>query len=160
MEQTSPLKHAASLGERLNKKIEEDAAAVVSVTQKKLDELAERSSSALASSLTTAIADIELQMQRLRKLSRSLWVWTLLSGILLGIVVAGLSLYAWWKWEHIDRLQVQEQRIEARIRALPSAFRVKEFKGTWYLIAPKIDPTLLTYTNRHGGKEDAVKLNP
>jgi len=160
MEPTSPPKHAASLGERLNRRIEEDASAVVSAMERQLDALAQRSSSALRSSLHTAIADTESQLQRLRRLSWSLWAWTLLSGIVLGIVIGGLSLYAWWKWEHLHRLEVERAKIEAQIQSLPPPFQVKQIDGTWYLIAPQIDPSTLIYNGRDGEKEDAVKLIP
>jgi hypothetical protein len=56
-------------------------------------------------------------------------------------------------------LDVREQSIKAEMKKLPPAFQVIQSGGQWYLVAPRINPTLLTDTI-HGKKEDAVKIQP
>jgi len=59
----------------------------------------------------------------------------------------------------VRALDVREQSIKAEMKKLPPAFQVIQSGGQWYLVAPRINPTLLTDTI-HGKKEDAVKIQP
>jgi hypothetical protein len=160
MEPTSPPKHASSLASRLNDKIEQDVDAVVRLTQKKLDALADNSSERLSASLNTTITDIEGRLKRLRKLSLWMWIVSLLTGAVLTLgMLVGLGLYGAWKLHQVKALEVREQRIQTALKQLPPPFRMIQSKGQWYLVAPQID-----YTPRtdiiHGQKEDVVRIQP
>ena len=158
MAQDSPPKHAKSLGERLEKKLEEDLSAVVSLTQSKLDALAEISAKRLKGSLDTELSAIESRIQNLRMFTKwTLGVTALASVLLAVIVVAGLYFYGKIKLHQVEK---ERQSIEAQIKKLPPAFQVKEINGKWYLIAPQIKDQVLIYTRSNGEKSDAVQLIP
>lgn len=160
MEPTSPPKHAASLGSRLNEKIEQDMSAVVKLTQKKLDALADNSTKRLSESLNTTITDIEGRLKNLGKLSLWIWIVSLLTGAVLTLgMLVGLGLYGEWKLHEIKSLEVREQAIQAAMKNLPPAFRVIQSGGQWYLVAPQINYAPMTDTI-HGQKEDAVRIQP
>jgi len=160
MEPTSPPKHAASLGSRLNEKIEQDMSAVVKLTQKKLDALADNSTKRLSESLNTTITDIEGRLKNLGKLSLWMWIVSLLTGAVLTLgMLVGLGLYGEWKLREIKSLEVKKQAIEAEMKNLPPEFRVIQSGGQWYLVAPQIDYAPMTDTI-HGQKEDAVRIQP
>lgn len=160
MEPTSPPKHAASLGSRLNEKIEQDMSAVVKLTQKKLDALADNSTKRLSESLNTTITDIEGRLKNLGKLSLWMWIVSLLTGAVLTLgMLVGLGLYGEWKLREIKSLEVREQAIQAAMKNLPPEFRVIQSGGQWYLVAPQIDYAPMTDTI-HGQKEDAVRIQP
>jgi len=160
MEPTSPPKHAASLGSRLNEKIEQDMSAVVKLTQKKLDALADNSTKRLSESLNTTITDIEGRLKNLGKLSLWMWIVSLLTGAVLTLgMLVGLGLYGEWKLHEIKSLEVKEQAIQAAMKNLPPEFRVIQSGGQWYLVAPQIDYAPMTATI-HGQKEDAVRIQP
>lgn len=160
MEPTSPPKHAASLGSRLNDKIEQDMSAVVKLTQKKLDALADNSTKRLSESLNTTITDIEGRLKNLGKLSLWMWIVSLLTGAVLTLgMLVGLGLYGEWKLHEIKSLEVREQAIQAAMKNLPPAFRVIQSGGRWYLVAPQINYAPMTDTI-HGQKEDAVRIQP
>lgn len=160
MEPTSPQKHAASLGSRLNDKIEQDAGEVVRLTQEKLDALAESSTKRLSASLNTTITDIEGRLKKLGRLSVWMWIISLLTGTVLTLgVLFGLGLYGKWKLHQVKSLEVREQGIQAEMKKLPPPFRVIQSGGQWYLVAPRIDYKPMTYTS-HGRKEDAVRIQP
>ena len=161
MEPTSPPKHAASLGSRLNDRIEQDAGEVVKLTQKKLDALADSSTKRLSESLNTTITDIEGRLKKLGKLSLWMWIVSLLTGTVLTLgVLFGLGLYGEWKLHQVKALDVREQTIKAAIKKLPPPFRVVQNSGQWYLVAPQISYAPLTYTTDGGQKEDAIRLQP
>lgn len=160
MEPTSPQKHAASLGSRLNDKIERDAGEVVRLTQEKLDALAESSTKRLSASLNTTITDIEGRLKKLGRLSVWMWIISLLTGTVLTLgVLFGLGLYGEWKLHQVKSLEVREQNIQAEMKKLPPPFRVIQSGGQWYLVAPRIDYTPMEETT-HGRKEDAVRIQP
>ncbi len=123
MEPTSPPKHAASLGNRLNDKIEQDAGEVVRLTQKKLDALADNSTKRLSESLNTTITDIEGRLKNLGRLSLWMWIVSLMTGAVLTLgMLAGLGLYGGWKLHQVKALEVREQTIQAAMKKLPPAF--------------------------------------
>ena len=160
MEPTSPQKHAASLGSRLNDKIERDASAVVRLTQEKLDALADSSTKRLSESLNTTITDIEGRLKKLGRLSVGMWIVSLLTGAVLTLgVLFGLGLYGEWKLHQVKALEVREQTIQAAVKKLPPPFRVIRSGGQWYLVAPQINYTPMIDTI-HGQKEDAVRIQP
>lgn len=160
MEPTSPPKHAASLGSRLNDRIEQDAGEVVKLTQKKLDALADSSTNRLSESLNTTITDIEGRLKKLGRLSLWMWIVSLLTGAVLTLgVLFGLGLYGEWKLHQVKALEVREQTLKAAMKKLPPAFRVIQSGGQWYLVAPQINYTPMTDTI-HGQKEDAVRIQP
>lgn len=159
MEPTSPQKHAASLGSRLNDKIERDAGEVVKLTQKKLDALAESSTKRLSASLNTTITDIEDRLKKLGKLSVWMWIISLLTGTVLTLGLFGLGLYGKWKLHQVKSLEIREQNIQTEMKKLPPPFRVIQSGGQWYLVAPRIDYTPMEDTI-NGRKEDAVRIQP
>ena len=160
MEPTSPPKHAASLGSRLNDRIEQDAGEVVKLTQKKLDALADSSTKRLSESLNTTITDIEGRLKKLGRLSVGMWIVSLLTGAVLTLgVLFGLGLYGEWKLHQVKALEVREQTIQAAVKKLPPPFRVIRSGGQWYLLAPQINYTPMIDTI-HGQKEDAVRIQP
>ena len=160
MEPTSPPKHAASLGSRLNDRIEQDAGEVVKLTQKKLDALADSSTKRLSESLNTTITDIEGRLKKLGRLSVGMWIVSLLTGAVLTLgVLFGLGLYGEWKLHQVKALEVREQTIQAAVKKLPPPFRVIRSGGQWYLVAPQINYTPMIDTI-HGQKEDAVRIQP
>ena len=160
MEPTSPQKHAASLGSRLNDKIERDASAVVRLTQQKLDALADSSTNRLSESLNTTITDIEGRLKKLGRLSVGMWIVSLLTGAVLTLgVLFGLGLYGEWTLHQVKSLEVREQGIQAEMKKLPPPFRVIQSGGQWYLVAPRINYKHMVDTI-HGQKEDAVRIEP
>lgn len=160
MEPTSPPKHAASLGSRLNDRIEQDAGEVVKLTQKKLDALADSSTKRLSESLNTTITDIEGRLKKLGKLSVGMWIVSLLTGTVLTLgVLFGLGLYGEWKLHQVKALDVREQTIKAAMKKLPPEFLVMKSRGHWYLLAPQIG-TPETGAVLHEKPAESVEIQP
>jgi hypothetical protein len=160
MEPTLPTKHAASLGERLNRKMEADLDEAVTLTRSKLDQLADDSSNRLNDSLNTTITDIESRLKKLGRLSVWMWIVSLLTGAVLTLgMLVGLGLYGRWELHQVRSLEAREQSIQTALKKLPPEFHVIQSSGKWYLVAPRINYTAMTDTT-HGQKEDAVRIQP
>lgn len=158
MEPTSPPKHAANLGSKLNSKIEQDQQEIVNRTKEKLDKLADDSTQRLKEGLDTTIGDIEKQLKKIGKLSVRMWIISLVTGAVLTLgMLIGLGLYVNWQWQQLQGLEKQQQTIKAALQKLPPPFHVIQSNGKWYLIAPRIHYNRMTGTV-HGRKEDAVEI--
>ena len=161
MEQDSPPKHARSLGERLEQKLETDLNTYVELTQNKLDELANSSVQRLKKSLDTELTAIEGRIQNLKKFTKWTLGMTVLASILLfSLVIVGIGFYSNLKFKKLEQVEKERQSIEAQLKKLPPPFHVREFNGKWYLEAPQIKDQGLTYTRSNGEKGDAVQLIP
>jgi hypothetical protein len=171
MEPTSPQKHAVSLGDRLNRKIEEDASAVVSVTQEKLNKLADDSTRRLSASLNTTITDIENHLNQsaqeienklasLRRYTTKTWLFLVIgaTGLTLGMLV-GLGLYGRWELDQVRHTRQELSTLRAELAHLPKGIRIYQANnGKWYLVAPQIKAGLVsTYQGR---KDEAAQIIP
>ena len=159
MPKDSPATQLGSLGERLNQKLEQDLDAAVALTQSKLDKLAESSSKRLRESLNTELTAIEQKLQSLKWYTSKTWLFLVLgsAALTLGMLI-GLGMYGHWQLEQLKQIERKRQSIETSLQKLPPPFQVRESQGKWYLTAPQINYTPLTYTNGKGQKEDAIQL--
>ncbi len=142
MEPTSTPKHAASLGERLNQKMQTDAEVLSDEMRKQLDKLAHDSSLRLKQSVDTAINDIQTNLGNIVKLSGKAWVLSLLTSTVLTLgVLLGLGFFAAWKLHEVRSLETREAQIKADLKRLPPDVGTYQSKsGNWYLIAKHLGP--------------------
>lgn len=126
----------ASLSEKLQQQLKDDQQAVSNQTSELLKKHAKGLQELSADALTTTKGAIQRQSQALDQvhgetLKRLRWLmlWPLLASICLSLViVAGASLWTWWKLGQVDN-QVQQKfnqirQIEAEFCASPAGLKV------------------------------------
>jgi CHASE3 domain sensor protein len=120
----------AGLSERLQQQLKDDQQAVINQTSALLKQHAQGLQKLSEAALNTTKGVIQRQNQAIdemhsKTLQRLRWLmmWPLLASICLGVmIVAGASLWSWWKLGQVDDRVQQAQRKINQIRQIEAEF--------------------------------------